>query len=97
VRLADGRVLHVPLSWFDLLAMAPATVLRRVELTFRGQFIHFPGVDETISVARLVAPACPVCLEREWQEHDAGAVLSERAPARARKLGPGTKSRRSGA
>jgi hypothetical protein len=68
VRLADGRELRVPLSWFDRLAKALPRKLRRVEIILDGRFIELPDAGESISVARLLAPTCPTCLAHEWQE-----------------------------
>lgn len=55
VRLTDGRVLSAPLAWFPrLLAAAPLD--RAVyELTGNGIGIHWPKMDEDISVTGLLA------------------------------------------
>lgn len=55
VRLADGRTLAVPLVWFPRLAAADPTSRGEVELIGGGEGLHWPRVDEDISVAGLLA------------------------------------------
>ena len=50
VELSDGRVLTVPLVWFPRLLHAPASQRRNWELLGDGEGIHWPDVDEDISV-----------------------------------------------
>jgi hypothetical protein len=54
VSLADGRVLSVPLAWFPRLAGATAEQLGAFELLGEGDGIHWPGVDEDVSIAGLL-------------------------------------------
>lgn len=54
VSLTDGRVLSVPLAWFPRLAQASAAQLADFELLGGGEGIHWPAVDEDISVAGLL-------------------------------------------
>ncbi|HUQ68915.1 MAG TPA: DUF2442 domain-containing protein [Planctomycetaceae bacterium] len=55
VQLADGRTIAAPLAWYPRLLQA--TVEERAEwrLTAGGRGIHWPSVDEDISVANLLA------------------------------------------
>jgi hypothetical protein len=55
VSLTDGRWLSVPIVWFPRLAQASATERAHYELLGEGQGIHWPGVDEDISVMGLIA------------------------------------------
>ena len=55
VTLSDGRRLVVPIAWFPRLAHASAAARARFELLGDGQGIHWPEVDEDVSVAGLVA------------------------------------------
>jgi len=55
VTLADGRVLSVPLSWFPRLARADAAQRARFEWIGDGEGMHWPGLDEDLSVAGLLA------------------------------------------
>ena len=54
VVLADGRELAAPLAWFPRLADATAEQRRNWRLIGRGQGIHWPDVDEDISIASLL-------------------------------------------
>lgn len=54
VSLSDGRVLSVPLAWFPRLAHATAEQLAEFELLGEGEGIHWPAVDEDISVSGLL-------------------------------------------
>lgn len=55
VELADGRTISVPLSWFPRLAHATHEERNHWRLIDRGNGIHWPDVDEDISVANLLA------------------------------------------
>ncbi len=54
VTLADGRQLAVPLAWFSRLS--DATPEQRSDWRFigQGEGIHWPELDEDISVASLL-------------------------------------------
>ncbi|HET8628797.1 MAG TPA: DUF2442 domain-containing protein [Thermomicrobiales bacterium] len=54
VALSDGRRVSVPLAWFPRLAGATAAQRQHWELIGRGIGIHWPDVDEDLSVARLL-------------------------------------------
>ena len=56
VKLADGRQLSVPLAWFPRLMTASAEQRRRWELIGGGIGIHWPAIDEDISVENLLLP-----------------------------------------
>lgn len=55
VVLDDGRELTVPLAWFPRLRDAPAAARQNWQIIGRGEGIHWPDVDEDISVAGLIA------------------------------------------
>ena len=57
VVLADGRELTAPLAWFPRLLDATPEQRRNWRLIGRGQGIHWPDVDEDISVASLLRAA----------------------------------------
>jgi len=48
--LADGRTISVPLAWSWRLADATPQERRRYEIIGDGEGIHWPDVDEDISV-----------------------------------------------
>lgn len=51
VGLADGRRVTVPLAWFPRLLHASPDQRRNWRLLGDGQGIHWPDVDEDLSVA----------------------------------------------
>ena len=55
VGLRDGRVVSVPLTWYPRLAAATPSERRRWELVGPGIGIHWPAIDEDVSVAALLA------------------------------------------
>ena len=57
VVLADGRELAAPLAWSPRLAEATSEQRNNWRLIGRGQGIHWPDVDEDISVASLLKVA----------------------------------------
>ena len=54
VGLADGRVLSVPLAWFPRLLDASPEQRSHFEILGNGEGIHWPDVDEDLSVAGLL-------------------------------------------
>jgi hypothetical protein len=54
VVLADGREIAAPLAWSTRLADATSEQRQNWRLIGRGQGIHWPDVDEDISVASLL-------------------------------------------
>jgi len=57
VVLADGRELAAPLAWFPRLMGATDMQRKNWRLIGGGQGIHWPDVDEDISVASLLRAA----------------------------------------
>lgn len=57
VSLIDGRTIVVPLEWFPRLAQASQEQLANHELLGEGQGIHWPDLDEDVSVAGLLRGA----------------------------------------
>lgn len=55
VDLADGRTITVPLAWFPRLAHGTQTERSNWRLIGRGEGIHWPDLDEDISVESLLA------------------------------------------
>jgi Protein of unknown function (DUF2442) len=54
VLLADGRKISVPLAWFPRLLHATTDQRQNFELLGEGEGIHWPDVDEDLSVAGLL-------------------------------------------
>ena len=58
VQLADGRELRVPLAWFPRLQQATAEQRTHWRLIGRGVGIHWPDIDEDVSVPSLLGLPC---------------------------------------
>jgi hypothetical protein len=55
VTFTDGRVLSVPLIWFPVLWQATPAQRTRYEIGGGGIGLHWPELDEDLSVAGLMA------------------------------------------
>jgi Protein of unknown function (DUF2442) len=55
VELVDGRSVSVPLLWYPRLVDATLAERENWRLIGRGEGIHWPDLDEDISVAGLLA------------------------------------------
>lgn len=58
ILLADGRELRVPLAWFPRLAQATPEQRAHWRLIGGGAGIHWPDIDEDVSVPRLLGLPC---------------------------------------
>lgn len=54
VSLVDGRKVIVPLVWLPRLANATKSQLKHYELLGDGEGIHWPEIDEDLSIAGLL-------------------------------------------
>jgi hypothetical protein len=54
VRLKDGREISVPLAWFPKLKEASSKQRKNWRLIGKGIGIHWPDLDEDISVSALL-------------------------------------------
>ena len=54
VTLEDGRTVGVPLAWYPRLLHGTRTQRRRWRLIGRGEGIHWPDLDEDVSVEGLI-------------------------------------------
>jgi uncharacterized protein DUF2442 len=57
VRLEDGRAVHVPMQWFPRLRDASPEDRADWRLVGQGVGIHWPKLDEDLSVRGLLTPA----------------------------------------
>jgi hypothetical protein len=57
VLLTDGRVISVPVIWFPLLHEATPEQRAHYEIGGGGVSLHWPEIDEDLSVASLLAGA----------------------------------------
>ncbi len=53
--LMDGRTLSVPLAWFPRLVHATPDERNNLELLAAGRHIHWPELDEDLSIESLLA------------------------------------------
>ena len=54
VSLSDGRMIAVPLEWFPRLKDATPAALKNWETAAAGHGIHWPELDEDISIEGLL-------------------------------------------
>jgi hypothetical protein len=54
VFLTDGRIISVPIIWFPLLRRAAPEEWREYEIGGGGVSLHWPQLDEDISIAHLM-------------------------------------------
>ncbi|HJT34905.1 MAG TPA: DUF2442 domain-containing protein [Pirellulales bacterium] len=59
VSFMDGRVLSVPLAWFPTLRRASPEQRARYEIGGGGVSLHWPDLDEDLSIAGLMAGVDP--------------------------------------
>lgn len=59
VRLRDGRKISAPLSWFPRLVAATTQQRAKWEPSAAGHGIHWPDVDEDLSIAGLLRTTAP--------------------------------------
>ena len=61
VHLIDGRTIIVPLAWYPRLLRASAEQRHQYRLLGDGEYIHWPAIDEDLTVAGLLrgTPAPP--------------------------------------
>ena len=57
VLLTDGRRISVPITWFPLLLKASPDQRTKYEIGGGGISLHWPDLDEDLSVAGLMAGA----------------------------------------
>ena len=53
--LTDGRIISVPLIWFPVLRKASLQQRAQYEIGAGGRGLHWPELDEDLSVAGLMA------------------------------------------
>jgi hypothetical protein len=55
VDLVDGRTVTVPLAWYPRLWYGAEKERCRLEITGDGRYIHWPDLDEDLTVAGMLA------------------------------------------
>ena len=77
VDLSDGRTISVPLAWYPRLGHATVEERSTWSLIGRGEGIHWPQLDEDISVEALIAGKASGESQQSF-----GKWLSERTSSR---------------
>lgn len=76
VDLVDGRIVSVPLGWYPRLSHGSPAERAHWRLIGEGEGIHWPDLDEDISVEGLLAGRrsgeTPVSLRRWFESRKAG-------------------------
>ena len=82
-RLADGRVISVPLAWSWRLSEATPEQRSKFEIIGSGQGVHWPDIDEDISAAGMLfgVPARPRKRPAHPEERKAATTQPAMAPA----------------
>ncbi|MBI4528490.1 MAG: DUF2442 domain-containing protein [Deltaproteobacteria bacterium] len=81
--LVDGRVLSVPLAWFWRLSEATARQRARFRLIGDGQGVHWPDIDEDISIEGMLR-GVPAHRLRTFVHFRNGQPTGQRKPANKR-------------
>jgi hypothetical protein len=90
VELSDGRTIAVPLAWYPRLAHGTSDERRSWRLIGGGLGIHWPAIDEDISVANLLAGQPSGESQSSFKKWLAGRSAPSRSRKRSR-LEPGDK------
>ena len=97
VELRDGRVVSVPLEWYPRLAEGSPSERRRWELIGPGIGIHWPDLDEDISIDGLLqglpSGECAASLDRWRMARGRPAVSVQRPTSRPRNARAKSKKR----
>ncbi len=81
VELSDGRTIAAPLAWYPRLAHGTAGERGSWRLIGSGRGIHWPEIDEDISVANLLAGQPSAESQSSFKKW----LASRSAPTRSRK------------
>jgi hypothetical protein len=68
IHVADGRQLWVPLEWFPRLLNAPQSARNNWRFIGKGAGIHWPELDEDVSVLALFDEASVRELQKRMHE-----------------------------
>ena len=93
VELRDGRTVSVPLGWYPRLANATPRERQRWEFIGPGIGIHWPAVDEDISVEALLRGLPSGESEaslRRWLDSRKRPAHRRLPPTKAQRRGPST-------
>ena len=91
VELADGRTIAVPLAWYPRLAHGSAGERGSWRLLGGGRGIHWPALDEDISVANLLAGRPSAESQSSFKKWLAGRAKPGRSRPKRSGAEPGAK------
>src|SRR5215472_17396431 len=97
VELADGRTIAVPLAWYPRLAHATAEERGSWRLIGGGRGVHWPLIDEDISVANLLAGQPSAESQSSFRKWLAGRARPARSQRKRRGAGPDAPAAQPGA
>ncbi len=92
VELDDGRTIAAPLAWYPRLAHASAEERESWRLLSGGRGIHWPALDEDISVANLLAGQPSAESQSSFKKWLAGRAKPSRSRRKRSGAAPGTSS-----
>jgi hypothetical protein len=84
VELSDGRTIAAPLAWYPRLAHGTSGERRSWRLIGGGRGIHWPALDEDISVANLLAGQPSAESQTSFKKWLAGRSAPNRSRKRSR-------------
>jgi Protein of unknown function (DUF2442) len=84
VELADGRTIAAPLAWYPRLSHATAEERNSWRLIGNGRGIHWPALDEDISIDNLLAGQPSAESQSSLKKWLAGRAKASRKPKRSR-------------
>ena len=89
VELADGRTIAAPLAWYPRLAHGSAEERGSWRLLGGGRGIHWPALDEDISVANLLAGHSSAESQTSFKKWLAGRAKPSRSRRKRPRAKPG--------
>src|SRR5947209_19678780 len=89
VELADGRTIAAPLAWYPRLAHGSAEERGSWRLLGGGRGIHWPALDEDVSIANLLAGQPSAESQRSFKKWLAGRVKPSRGQRKRSGAEPG--------
>src|SRR5437867_851268 len=84
VELADGRTIAVPLAWYPRLAHGKAEERTTWRLIAGGRGIHWPALDEDISVANMLLGQPSAESQKSFKQWLAGRAKPRRPQKRSK-------------
>jgi hypothetical protein len=85
VELSDGRTIAAPPEWFPRLVHASAEERIKWRLIARGREVHWPSVDEDVSVAGLLAGQPSMESQSSFKKWLSARTKPNRAPKKSGK------------